>query len=337
LTVAVSGKQKLQVDGSMAMTPNTAWSMPQVRLEQCEILSSTVQFYERPGIQWLLNGVRPGGNVGRALRGSVDPELGRWIAGAAEEDVRSLTLIVIPKNNRMASPTPSTSNVADAKTIVEPADTPKDLPERIGMARAVEITLAWRTDGVCYGTAAFDLEPDGADACPFTLPQGYQWIDVSINDLPVAPAKVGDRTWRVPLADPQKRQRLKIAFRGVLPEIGQSATCPFRAPTLASWPIRKTQWTVIGPPAWIDPPNENNVRIENVASIFPETQPTMQGAFSGACDSWTLDCRLADSNRSSSRWLWIAGWLAAGTVATVRVRRWNRKKRNSRKLNGGGN
>jgi hypothetical protein len=339
LTSAVSGLQKILVQGSLPIPSDKVWSLPQVRLERCELRSSTIQLYQQPGVRWTFHGKPPKSNAEHSQEKSADRSLGRRIALFPEDESRLFSVTVALQPDRENSPSRPMTDSHNAKAMAKPSDPPKDLSEKNGLVRLADISMAWRADGVCYGTAAFDLEPGSAVECPLVLPEGFEWIHVSVEDAAVAAANVGDRTWRIPLSPHRKQQRVEVVFRGVLPEIGQSPQCQFPSPTLKSWPVGQTRWTVIGPSTWIDPPQDENNRASSdqvAASYFPATQPTMHGSFEGSVESWTLPCQMADSDRSISRRLLISGLATLALIGIVRVRRWGRSQReNPTKIIGG--
>ncbi len=114
--------------------------------------------------------------------------------------------------------------------------------------RLADVRLAWRSDGTCYGVAAFDIEPGRSSDVSVHLPEQYELVGVSVAGVPAVPDLIVPGQWRVPLGPEQLPQRIEVLFKGTVSRPTRAGRHRFEAPTLGDIPVERTLWTVAGPP-----------------------------------------------------------------------------------------
>jgi hypothetical protein len=182
---------------------------------------------------------------------------------------------------------------------------PSEPPPSDMVVRLADTSIAWLADGTCEGVSLFDLEPGGATACPLTLPNDYQLLQVLVDGAPAATRVFGDNTWRIPLSSKRLPQRVEVVFRGKTALPDPSGRKSLQSPTLGTVHIGQTLWTVAGPTLFTagSPRNSASLthwqqqlfRMKNVAAII-------QSAFLAS----------ADTSDETSRWypLWLRRFMS---------------------------
>ncbi len=118
----------------------------------------------------------------------------------------------------------------------------------VPLVRLADVQIAWRPDGVCYGTAAFDIEPAGAVNCLLQIPPHYHMIHATVTGLPAMLEPAGQNRWRVSLGSPQLPQHVEVLFSGQLPQ-NSWGTDRWRldAPAILDLEVDRTLWTIYAP------------------------------------------------------------------------------------------
>ncbi len=118
----------------------------------------------------------------------------------------------------------------------------------IPQVRLADIQVAWRADGACYGTAAFDVEPAGVASCVLHVPGQFRMIHATVTGLPAVLEPAGQDRWRVSLGSPQLPQHIEVLFQGQMPD-GSWGPGRWRidAPEIVDLEVERTLWTIYAP------------------------------------------------------------------------------------------
>jgi len=130
---------------------------------------------------------------------------------------------------------------------------PADLTEGSLQVALADNGLSWSADGRYFGMTAFDLIPGGASTCDLTVPPDCRLLHLSVAGLPPLVRQRGDSVWRIELTSADLPQRIVAVFSGTLAEGGwRRRYVRLAVPSIANVNVRRTLWTVHGPPAASD-------------------------------------------------------------------------------------
>ena len=102
----VSGQQKLVLRGWLPVRLGKSWPLPQVRIERCQLHSSTIRLFRRPTVLLRIHGGRRQA-VAPSAGNAAKPELGRFVAAFSGDGSRALPISVTVESSRpAASPQP---------------------------------------------------------------------------------------------------------------------------------------------------------------------------------------------------------------------------------------
>lgn len=183
---AAAGNFQFSIDGPIELGRGERLNVPDIGLlqtDQCE------RWFLLPGqsqgrnIRWQTRGLKPSSWPSFAAASS-DPSMAAYMVSG--EPVHAVL---------MAAETPVGS----------------------AFVRLADLTVLWRPDGSCCGTATFDLEPGGAGECPLRLPKGHELIQISVEGMPVTPKMIAAGDWRFALASQRLPQRVGVIFRDKVP------------------------------------------------------------------------------------------------------------------------
>jgi hypothetical protein len=111
-----------------------------------------------------------------------------------------------------------------------------------------EYRYQWFDDGHYQGWAAFDFEPAGANTVTLDIPPGSTPVQVTAGGVVLAPRRLADHSWEIPIALRHLPQRIEVILHGKLIGPGQrSDVVTLKAPVIAGIPSAATLWTVQGP------------------------------------------------------------------------------------------
>lgn len=119
--------------------------------------------------------------------------------------------------------------------------------QRSVQVHLADISLAWRSDGTCYGLAAFDLAPSELAQCHLRLPAGMRPVQVTASGLLSPPSYIDQNRWLITLNSNGLPQHIEVLFEGSLSERMGFGTVPLEPPALDGLPVRQTLWTVSSP------------------------------------------------------------------------------------------
>ncbi len=132
---------------------------------------------------------------------------------------------------------------------------PLERADRAVQVHLADVSLAWRSDGTCYGMAAFDLAPSEMTQCCLRLPSGLRPLQVTTSGLLSPPSYVDENRWEITLNSGGMPQRIEVLFEGELAGHLGAGPVEFEPPSLEGLPVRQTLWSVSGPPLYVaDPP-----------------------------------------------------------------------------------
>jgi hypothetical protein len=107
--------------------------------------------------------------------------------------------------------------------------------------------VTWQADGSYFGVAVFDLEPARLSDFEVVLPPRSRLIRSFVAELPMIAAPSGENRWRLAVGQEQWPQRVEVLYSGVVsPTANNVYSLP--APQLRGIPVRRTLWTIYGPP-----------------------------------------------------------------------------------------
>ncbi|MFT5526864.1 MAG: hypothetical protein ACI9HK_004844, partial [Pirellulaceae bacterium] len=111
--------------------------------------------------------------------------------------------------------------------------------------RLQDVHIAWNERGKCYGTASFDVEPEGRATCTLKMPETFKLVNATVATLPASLQALQGNRWRIRLGPEQLPQRIEIVFRGAVG--GGATTTVLPMPLLEGIDVERTLVTVIGP------------------------------------------------------------------------------------------
>jgi len=120
--------------------------------------------------------------------------------------------------------------------------------------RLADCRIAWDASGSYHAAAAFDLEPAGLQRCRLQLPERSQLVQVLLDGTPCMVRRRVPREWQMALGPDQLPQRIEVVWLGTAeaPDGSRSeirlASPTLLGPTGEKLHVRKTLWSVVGPP-----------------------------------------------------------------------------------------
>ena len=254
---AVRGKYNFSIAGFLDIEPGESPAAPDIVLLKTNIYS-----------RWLLLPRQVKGQImGWETRGLRPAELPASLATPADQ--KDYLFLEI---------------VGDAPQAMLRAPAALPGPARVNRAG---IQLAWQQDGLCHGTASFDLDPGGRTFCPLNLPQGYELVHAAIDGQPITPFPLGSGKWKLPLASESSQQLIEVIFRGELSEPLRSGPRDLSAPSLGDLPVTETTWTALSPPSLI-PQTGNDEKTSRRPPRLDTSQNAAYFTFDGAMPSITV-------------------------------------------------
>jgi hypothetical protein len=249
---AVHGEYRLQVSSPLSLAPGDRVCAPSISLEGAELthhlLVLPTQWQLHP-VVWETQGLRPA-----SLPDDLDAKsVGRdaFVAYQAEK----------PSFQAILKPLVGTPQVFLA-----------------------EILLAWQADGVCRGVTLFDLQSAGLSHGWLRLPEGQELVQVTVAGVPATPVQATDGRWQIPLSPSEFPQRLEVLFQGRLAASSPNGSCRLDVPMLDELPVRKTLWTVTGPPfsqpgtpkgaTLVSRLEQELIRLRNVSAVIEQAAET---------------------------------------------------------------
>lgn len=119
----------------------------------------------------------------------------------------------------------------------------------VPQVRLADIHVAWRADGSCHGTAAFDVEPAGSKTCLLYVPSQLSLVHAAVTGLPAIMEPAGQDRWQVSLGSSELPQHIEVLFRGQMADNGWTdGDWRFEAPSIIDLEVERTLWTVYAPP-----------------------------------------------------------------------------------------
>jgi|GEM_PF-2925132 len=120
-----------------------------------------------------------------------------------------------------------------------------DKQTREPLVRLADIQAAWQQDRRYFGTARFDLHPEGMPECTLSVPADCQVAAVTLDDVRAEINAVGPRALRIDLGGRQLPVQLKVSFVGRLPFTSSTDdSIELPAPQLKAIPVERTVWTI---------------------------------------------------------------------------------------------
>jgi len=189
LTGPASGRQQIELTGSLPIDGNEKQPLPTISLLGCEIRSAVVRIFRRSGVSLKL--------VDTANCHEISP---------------SATL---PQAN------PAWGSAAYVFDCTNRERLPKILVDSAGKSSAVvhsvQTLVAWQADKLLRGITVLDFTPDKKENYVLLMPPGSRPVRVTINGVPIAIKQLSENIWRLPKVQAEEPQKLIVVFYGVLP------------------------------------------------------------------------------------------------------------------------
>ncbi|MFW6169685.1 MAG: hypothetical protein ACODAD_04280 [Planctomycetota bacterium] len=165
---------------------------------------------------------------------------------------------------------------------------------QIGLA---DVHMACRSNGTCFGTVTFQIEPAGQGWVTLESPADCELIQTTVEGVPTIQTPLGENRWKLRLASEQLPQELAIRFRIRLP--GGPATTPrqLKVPWIADIDVLRTLWTLHGPrtlvPAGdtlpehrVSPAAQGAIRLRTTASHVESAVETVLDSSATEIKAW---------------------------------------------------
>jgi hypothetical protein len=188
----------------------------------------------------------------------------------------------------------------------------------VAQVHLADVSLAWRADGGYTAVALLDVETAGRRQATLRMPEGSRLVAVRVGGIPASPEAAGRNRWKLAFVPSGLPQRVEVVFEGVAASADVLGARRFESPTLEDHAVRRTLWTISGPPSLcegkavglpsIDRREQDLIRLRSLTAMLKGAED-----FSGEEPVQPKNWRAAWSGR------WLAArdaagrWLAIGS------------------------
>jgi hypothetical protein len=119
----------------------------------------------------------------------------------------------------------------------------------VAQVHLADVSVAWRADGGYTGVALLDVETAGRKESTLRMPEGSRLVAVRVGGIPTGPEAAGRNRWRLAFLPSGLPQRVEVVFQGTVASADVLGARRFESPALEDHPVRRTLWTISGPPS----------------------------------------------------------------------------------------
>ncbi|MFO7906122.1 MAG: hypothetical protein R6U98_25920 [Pirellulaceae bacterium] len=165
---------------------------------------------------------------------------------------------------------------------------------QIGLA---DVHVACRSNGTCFGTVAFQIEPAGQGWVTLESPANCELIQTTVEGVPTILTRLGENRWKLRLASEQLPQQLAVLFRTRLPPGPVATPRRLELPWIADIDVRRTLWTLYAPRTWgpagdtlpehrVGPAAQGAIRLRRTASHVESAVETVLDSSATEIKAW---------------------------------------------------